>query len=65
MILLLCILLPPVGVLFMGKPGKAIIAFFLCILMYIPGIIYAVAVYNDYKNDKRYKKLHQSMGSKY
>lgn len=57
MLLLLCLLLPPIGVLFCGKPGKFVICCILCLLGYIPGMIYGLMVYSEHKSDKRFKRL--------
>ena len=54
---LLAILLPPVAVLICGKPIQALINVVLCFLLYIPGIIHAVMVVNEYKADERAERL--------
>ena len=56
MMYLLAILLPPVAVLLAGKPVQALLNFFLCLLMWIPGVIHAILVVKDSKDDKRMKK---------
>lgn len=53
---LLAILLPPVAVLFSGKPFQAFLNVVLCFLGYIPGIIHAILVVNDHKANKRMEK---------
>ena len=50
---LLAILLPPVAVLICGKPIQALINLILCFILYIPGMIHAIMVVNEYKADKR------------
>ena len=50
---LLAIVLPPIAVLICGKPVQALVNLVLCLLLYIPGIIHAVMVVNEYKADKR------------
>jgi uncharacterized membrane protein YqaE (UPF0057 family) len=50
---LLAILLPPIAVLICGKPVQALINLVLCLFLYIPGMIHAVMVVNEYKADKR------------
>jgi uncharacterized membrane protein YqaE (UPF0057 family) len=52
---LLAILLPPVAVLFAGKPFQAIINFFLTLLFWVPGVIHAILVVNEKKADNRMK----------
>lgn len=56
---LLAILLPPVAVLLCGKPFQAILNFLLCLLFYIPGMIHAIMVVKDKKDDKRFEKLNK------
>lgn len=53
---LLC-LLPPLAILSCGKPGQMLLNIILCILGWIPGIIHAVLVVNQYHADKRNDKL--------
>ena len=54
---LLAILLPPVAVLICGKPIQAFINLILCFLLYIPGIIHAIMIVNEYKADKRAERF--------
>lgn len=54
---LLAVLLPPLAVLICGKPVQALINLLLCLLLYIPGIIHAVMVVNEYKADRRAERL--------
>lgn len=56
MMYLLAILLPPVAVLFSGKPIQALINFFLTLLFWVPGVIHAVLVVNEKKADNRMKR---------
>ncbi|WNF38834.1 YqaE/Pmp3 family membrane protein [Bacillaceae bacterium IKA-2] len=56
MMYLLAIFLPPVAVLFAGKPIQAILNFFLTLLFWIPGMIHAILVVNENKADKRMKR---------
>lgn len=56
MMYLLAILLPPVAVLMVGKPFQAVINFILCLFFWIPGVIHAVLVVKDKKDDKRAMK---------
>lgn len=53
---LLAILLPPVAVLFSGKPFQALINIFLTLLFWIPGMIHAILVVNEKKANKRMKR---------
>jgi uncharacterized membrane protein YqaE (UPF0057 family) len=54
---LLAILLPPVAVLICGKPIQAFINLILCLLLYIPGMVHAIMVVNEYKADRRAEKM--------
>lgn len=58
---LLCLFLPPVAILFTGKPFRAILAVFLCALFWVPGVIYAFATVNAHKQDKRFDRLARQM----
>ncbi|MEC1177617.1 YqaE/Pmp3 family membrane protein [Metasolibacillus meyeri] len=53
---LLC-LLPPLAVLSCKKPGQFILSCILTLLIYIPGVIHAILVVNQYNADKRNEKL--------
>ena len=54
---LLAVIVPPVAVLICGKPIQALINLVLCFIFYIPGMIHAIMVVNEYKGDKRTEKL--------
>ena len=54
---LLAILLPPVAVLICGKPLQALINLILCLFLYIPGMVHAIMVVNEYKADMRAEKM--------
>ncbi len=54
---LLAVLLPPVAVLICGKPIQALINVVLCLIFYVPGMIHAIMVVNEYKADKRAERL--------
>ena len=54
---LLAILLPPVAVLICGKPLQALINLGLCLFLYIPGMVHAIMVVNEYKADRRAEKM--------
>lgn len=59
----LCILLPPVAVLTTGRIGALILNIVLCLFFWIPGVIHAILVTNDYYADKRNKKLIRAVKS--
>lgn len=56
MMYLLAILLPPVAVLFVGKPFQAILNLILTLFFWLPGAIHAVLVVHEKKADRRMKK---------
>lgn len=49
MLYLLAILLPPVAVLFCGKPFQAMLNLILTLCFWVPGAIHAVLVVMDHK----------------
>lgn len=50
---LLAILLPPVAVLFTGKPFKALLNLVLTLIFFVPGAVHAALVVKDHKNSKK------------
>ncbi len=60
--IVLAILLPPVAVLLCGKPVSAVLNFFLCMLLWIPGVIHAMYTVMNYDADKRVERLATAMG---
>lgn len=61
MLYLLAILLPPVAVLMAGKPGQALLNVLLTLLLWIPGMIHALLVVNNYYADKRTGRLEKAI----
>jgi uncharacterized membrane protein YqaE (UPF0057 family) len=53
MIYLLAILLPPVAVLMVGKPGQALLNLVFTLFFWVPGIIHALLVVSAAQADKR------------
>ncbi|MBC8054727.1 MAG: YqaE/Pmp3 family membrane protein [Sphingobacteriaceae bacterium] len=53
----LCILFPPIAVLTTGKMGAFILSIVLTLCFWIPGIIHAVLVVNNYYAERRHKEL--------
>lgn len=53
MLYLLAVILPPVAVLFVGKPIQALLNLILTLIGWIPGMIHAILVVNEHKADKR------------
>ena len=54
---LLAILLPPVAVLFCGRPLQALLNLVLTLCFWVPGAIHAVLVVNQNAEDERNERL--------
>jgi len=54
---LVAILCPPLAVFFTGKPFQALINIILSLAFYFPGLIHAIMVVKDSKDEKRHKEL--------
>ncbi len=54
MMYILAILVPPLAVLFSGKPFQAIFNVLLCCMLWLPGVIHAVVVVADKKSKQRH-----------
>ena len=61
MMYLLAILLPPVAVLFTGRPIQAVLNFFLTLLLWAPGAIHAILVVNEHKANQRADRIAREM----
>jgi uncharacterized membrane protein YqaE (UPF0057 family) len=61
MLYLLAILLPPLAVLIAGKPVQAVLNVLLTLLFYVPGLIHALFVVNNYYADKRTNRVVKEM----
>lgn len=57
----LCILLPPAAVFTTGRIGAFILSIILTLFFWIPGVIHAVLVTNDYYAAKRHRQLVREM----
>ena len=57
MLYFFAIILPPVAVLLCGKPGTAVLNFFLTCLFWIPGVLHAILVVNEHKADTRAARI--------
>ncbi len=53
----LCFLLPPAAVLTTGRIGSFILCIVLTICGWIPGIIYAILVTNDFYQNRRNRRV--------
>ena len=54
---LLAILLPPVAVLFCGRPVQVLLNLVLTLLFWIPGMIHAILVVNGFYADRRTERI--------
>jgi uncharacterized membrane protein YqaE (UPF0057 family) len=54
---LLAILLPPVAVLFCGRPVQFLLNLLLTLLFWIPGMIHAILVVHSYHADRRTDRI--------
>jgi uncharacterized membrane protein YqaE (UPF0057 family) len=61
MLYLLAILLPPVAVLFCGKPVQFVLNIILTLCFYLPGMIHAILVVNNHLADKRAERIEQAI----
>lgn len=57
MMYLLAIVLPPIAVLFCGKPVQFLLNLLLCFLGWVPGMIHAILVVADQKAQERNQAL--------
>jgi uncharacterized membrane protein YqaE (UPF0057 family) len=55
----LAVVFPPLAVLFAGKPMQALLNLLLCFFGFIPGVVHAILVVNEYKADKRARKYYR------
>lgn len=55
------VVLPPLAILMAGKPFQFLISIPLTIFFWIPGIIYAIMIVNEYKADQRNQQLVNAM----
>jgi uncharacterized membrane protein YqaE (UPF0057 family) len=53
----LCFLLPPLAVFSTGRIGAFILNIILTVFFWIPGIIHAILVTNDYYEAKRHRQV--------
>lgn len=65
MLYLFCLVLPPVAVLFTGRLGAFILSLFLTLFGWLPGVIHAFFVVNDWKQEKRIEHLEHTMQRRY
>jgi len=54
---LFAIILPPVAVLFCGKPLSALLNLLLTLLLWIPGVLHALFIVSNYHADRRAERV--------
>jgi uncharacterized membrane protein YqaE (UPF0057 family) len=52
-----CVVLPPVAVLMTGRLGSFLLSIVLTLLGWIPGIVHAALVVNDFHEEQRAARL--------
>jgi uncharacterized membrane protein YqaE (UPF0057 family) len=57
MLYFVAVLLPPLAVLLCGKPFQALLNFVLTLALYVPGLIHAIFVVNNYYADQRTERM--------
>jgi len=55
-----CVVLPPLAVLMTGRMGSFFLSIILTLLVWIPGVIHACLVVNDYHEEQRSRALAHS-----
>jgi uncharacterized membrane protein YqaE (UPF0057 family) len=53
----LCIILPPLAVLTTGRIGAFVLSCLLTLCLWIPGVIHAILVTNDYYEERRNRRV--------
>jgi len=53
----LCLVLPPFAVLTTGRMGAFLLSCLLTLCLWIPGVIHAILVTNDYYAEKRNRRV--------
>lgn len=59
----LAVVIPPLAVLLAGKPFQFILNIILTLLFWLPGMIHAIMVVNEYKADQRNRLLVEAMSA--
>ncbi|MCZ6596154.1 MAG: YqaE/Pmp3 family membrane protein [Planctomycetota bacterium] len=59
----LAIVLPPVAVLFCGKPIQALLNLLLTLCLWVPGVVHACLVVNAHLADNRARRIIQATQS--
>lgn len=56
MLYLLSLLFPPAAVLLCGKPFQAVLNFFLCLLLWLPGVVHALLITREHHAQRRHEE---------
>lgn len=58
---LLCLFLPPLALISIGKFGQALLNVILCLFFWIPGVIHAVLMVNKHYADQRHREVVEAL----
>lgn len=53
----LCIILPPLTVLTTGRMGAFLLSCLLTLCLWVPGVVHAILVTNDYYEERRHRQM--------
>lgn len=56
-----CFVMPPLAVLLTGRLGSFFLSIILTVLGWVPGVVHAIIVVNDYHNEQRAERLARSL----
>jgi uncharacterized membrane protein YqaE (UPF0057 family) len=57
MLFFLCVVCPPLAVLLTGRFTSFLLSLVLTLFGWVPGVIHAVLVVNDYNNAQRFERI--------
>jgi uncharacterized membrane protein YqaE (UPF0057 family) len=53
----LCIIFPPLAVLTTGRIGAFLLSCLLTLCLWVPGVVHAILVTNDYYEERRHRQM--------
>ncbi|MGZ3999897.1 MAG: YqaE/Pmp3 family membrane protein [Mucilaginibacter sp.] len=59
----LCIILPPLAVLTTGRIGAFLLSCLLTLCLWVPGVVHAILVTNDYYEERRHRQMMRAIRS--
>ncbi len=59
---LIAIVLPPLAVLLCGKPIQFLLNIALTVCLWVPGMLHAILVVHDHKQNRRTKRILEAIG---